>query len=222
MKSTVDTDYEWIEETIEYTNIEKELDNLVYLGREECVEKRAEHLGYKTIDLVATVLFTDEYMFSIGGNALQEGDNTIQLSQGHIPWKYECVLKQLIREYTTDEIASRTSVGEITVRNHAKELGVIGKKHGSWTVESSWEKARTKTIKRDGECVICNMSNKKHNQLYGRDLSVHHIVPKKTFVDKSNAHSLQNLVALCRECHHTVEVTPRELFLSAIGERKIV
>jgi 5-methylcytosine-specific restriction endonuclease McrA len=69
-----------------------------------------------------------------------------------------------------------------------------------------WPKQRVRAIIRDGEeCDICKMGRKKHRDVYGSDLHVHHITPRKEVPDDINEHRLDNLRTLCAKCHRKVE-----------------
>lgn len=79
-----------------------------------------------------------------------------------------------------------------------------------------WAAVRRAALERDGyECVLCGTSRAD----LGRNPDVHHIVPVRRFVDSpvltiSDAHSLDNVVALCPSCHRRAEfghVTRAEL-----------
>lgn len=69
-----------------------------------------------------------------------------------------------------------------------------------------WTEQREKAIKEAGErCEECSIPRIKHKQNYGKDLHVHHIQPYRTFDDDKEAHKLDNLVAVCRDCHYDLE-----------------
>ena len=64
-----------------------------------------------------------------------------------------------------------------------------------------WERIRKAVIHRDHEeCSLC------HTKLSASQLHVHHITPFRTFTDKQKANDPQNLITLCPECHHRVEM----------------
>lgn len=66
---------------------------------------------------------------------------------------------------------------------------------------AGWPKARREAIERDGYvCVTCGATEA---------LEVHHKRPVRTFKDRSQAHSLTNLVTLCRPCHSEAEKAVR-------------
>ncbi|WP_246983564.1 HNH endonuclease [Halorientalis marina] len=69
-----------------------------------------------------------------------------------------------------------------------------------------WLAQREQVLERDGyECAICRISDGSHRDRFGRGLEVHHIVPVRMFAawDKppKDAHSIGNLITLCRTHH---------------------
>ncbi len=65
-----------------------------------------------------------------------------------------------------------------------------------------WPQARRRTLERDDHtCQRCNATKAD----LGQNPDVHHIQPVRTFDDPRDAHTLDNLVCLCRACHLTVE-----------------
>jgi len=80
---------------------------------------------------------------------------------------------------------------------------------GSANYGGSWQTQRRKTLERDGyECRACGMTNERHNELYGKNLDVHHVVPLRNFNDPEDANSLGNLVTACKKCHAKYEGVP--------------
>jgi len=72
---------------------------------------------------------------------------------------------------------------------------------------SNWIRQRNKEIKNsNNKCKLCG----KNEEENGRDMSVHHIIPRKLF-KKSTHFSLEdsnkqgNLISLCRSCHMKAE-----------------
>lgn len=68
----------------------------------------------------------------------------------------------------------------------------------------NWKRQRRKALERDNRrCQGCGKDESELN----RGLSVHHIIPRRDFVDDNGeldyekAHKLDNLVCLCRNCH---------------------
>jgi len=68
---------------------------------------------------------------------------------------------------------------------------------------SNWERQRQRALERDGEgCIVCSNDGTEHI------LDVHHIQPVRTFDSPEDANTLDNLVTLCRPCHHKWEGIP--------------
>lgn len=68
---------------------------------------------------------------------------------------------------------------------------------------------REKALERDDyQCQGCGMANEEHIDQYGAELHVHHIQPVTTFDVVSDAHNVENLVALCLQCHRKWEGIP--------------
>lgn len=77
----------------------------------------------------------------------------------------------------------------------------VSRKYGK-----NWESQRQKALKRDfNRCRICNISNKKCKEKFGRGLSVHHKTPIKMFDNKEKGNRLRNLISLCNKCHAKTE-----------------
>lgn len=71
---------------------------------------------------------------------------------------------------------------------------------------SGWGSSRKEALQRDQyRCQSCGMNDADHREEYGRQLDVHHIQPIRTFDEPSNAHTLDNLITLCRLCHSKIE-----------------
>lgn len=91
----------------------------------------------------------------------------------------ECMI-----EWRTDEIMS----GE----NHPR-----WKDNDDYYRGPNWHRQREKARDRDGnECRNCGSADQ---------LSVHHIKPYESFEDHEEANKLQNLITLCKSCHHQLE-----------------
>jgi len=72
-----------------------------------------------------------------------------------------------------------------------------------------WKKSRQLVLERDGyECQICGQTQEEHLNEYGRDLDVHHIIPKRRFDTDEQANQAENLITLCRGCHQKWEGVP--------------
>jgi hypothetical protein len=53
------------------------------------------------------------------------------------------------------------------------------------------------------ECLFCGVTGEQHEQEYGRDLDVHHVIPKR----KGGSNDPSNLIPVCIGCHKTLEAT---------------
>lgn len=65
--------------------------------------------------------------------------------------------------------------------------------------QSVWNRA-------NGECEWCNKTEKEN----GRSLSVHHIIPRRKFINHNtlsvnDSNFIKNLIALCQSCHSSAE-----------------
>lgn len=90
-----------------------------------------------------------------------------------------------------------------------------GENHPRWKESADsygpeWTEALKREVReRDGQqCRDCGISVEEHLERYGRKLSVHHIVPVRTFANIDNAHEKANLIALCCKCHQKWEQMP--------------
>lgn len=57
------------------------------------------------------------------------------------------------------------------------------------------------------ECQFCGMSNAIHNEMYDKDLDVHHILPER----QGGSDHRKNLITLCKSCHGQLETLTRQL-----------
>jgi len=79
---------------------------------------------------------------------------------------------------------------------------------------SNWPQIREEIIARDNEsCLRCGMNRERHRKQFGRDLPVHHRIPRRRFyndpdqtVEDGNIPS--NLLTLCIPCHRRLERLP--------------
>lgn len=84
---------------------------------------------------------------------------------------------------------------------------IVGPNHHQWEGGSfpygeGWWSVRRKALQRDDyTCQSCN----KGREGMGRNPDVHHIIPVKEFEVPSDAHTLENVICLCRSCHRRVE-----------------
>ncbi|MCD2205143.1 homing endonuclease associated repeat-containing protein [Halobacterium sp. KA-6] len=79
---------------------------------------------------------------------------------------------------------------------------------------SNWAQIRKEIIARDNEsCLRCGMSRETHREQFGRDLPVHHRIPRRRFYNDPNrtvedANDPGNLLTLCIPCHRRLERLP--------------
>lgn len=69
----------------------------------------------------------------------------------------------------------------------------------------NWMKRKREIRARDGECMLCGVSQEEHIEEMGERLSVHHIVRFEEFEDYKVANRRENLIALCRSCHSQID-----------------
>jgi len=66
---------------------------------------------------------------------------------------------------------------------------------------------REKVFEQEGhECLFCGMTAEEHEEEYGRDLDIHHVIPKR----KGGSNEPSNLIPVCLSCHRTLESTQGE------------
>lgn len=86
---------------------------------------------------------------------------------------------------------------------------VVGKNHhqwngGSFAYGTGWWQTRREALRRDDyQCKRCGATAEE----IGQNPDVHHITPVREFENPEDAHTLSNVVCLCRSCHRTVEST---------------
>lgn len=84
---------------------------------------------------------------------------------------------------------------------------VVGDDHHQWeggtlNYGTGWWKVRRVALERDAfQCRHCGRSAED----IGRNPDVHHLKPVRDFDDPEEAHTLENVVTLCRSCHQLVE-----------------
>ena len=84
---------------------------------------------------------------------------------------------------------------------------IVGENHHQWaggpiTYGRKWWTIRRQVLERDDyRCQRCGRSRDD----IGRNPDVHHLVPVRSFDDTEDAHTLANVIALCRRCHRLVE-----------------
>lgn len=88
-----------------------------------------------------------------------------------------------------------------------------GEGHPNWKGGSQpnygrgWRRVRKRALERDDySCVVCGTTKED----LGRNPDVHHVVPVRAFVEhpaltERDAHSLENVVSLCIDCHRKAE-----------------
>ncbi|WMT07796.1 helix-turn-helix domain-containing protein [Natrinema thermotolerans] len=125
----------------------------------------------------------------------------------------------------TYQIADLLNVGSSTVSDYTRRYGITngqlsGEDHPMWEggqvhyYGPNWPEQREKRLERDDhQCVVCGVSESEYRDRTGRDLDVHHIRPRREFVDDDGldheaANRLDNLITLCRSCHAKWEGIP--------------
>jgi len=106
------------------------------------------------------------------------------------------------------------------VRGVYKQLG-LDSPYSAQEYGVNWTKQREKCLDRDDRmCRVCSVSQEQLD----RELSVHHITPRSKFDGTPrNMNALENLIALCPECHgrfegHFDEASPDEFVKKARDE----
>lgn len=84
---------------------------------------------------------------------------------------------------------------------------IVGEAHHQWEggpirYGRRWWRIRRRALERDEHA--CQRCGKTRAEL-GREPDVHHLQPVRTFDDAQDAHTLDNVVCLCRSCHREVE-----------------
>lgn len=85
----------------------------------------------------------------------------------------------------------------------------VGENHHAWLGTDStgwytgkWWRVRREVLERDGHaCRLCGTTRDE----LGQEPDVHHIEPIRTFEDPQDAHTLDNVVCLCKSCHNVAE-----------------
>lgn len=92
---------------------------------------------------------------------------------------------------------------------------VHGENHPQWEggnrgYGEGWNENKRRNVReRDGfQCVWCGMTQESHKDQFGSVLSVHHIRPARTFDSPEERNAPENLITLCRQCHHRWEGIP--------------
>lgn len=101
---------------------------------------------------------------------------------------------------TRDVVCSVSCNSELMRRKNSGDKNPMWKGGYSkgWYNNKKWKVVRDSAKERDGyECQLCGSSEM---------LDVHHIKPVREFEDYMDAHTIDNVVTLCRSCHRKVEV----------------
>lgn len=134
--------------------------------------------------------------------------------------------KHIEEKLNITEIAEMCEVHRVTVRNwmHRHDIepqGLEGEYSANWkegpqlkrNYGSKWYRFAEKARKRDDyECQRCGINQSEYKQEHGVALDVHHVKAVDTFRHPRKAHTLDNLVTLCRPCHTTVERQTERFF----------
>lgn len=63
-------------------------------------------------------------------------------------------------------------------------------------------------LRDDFKCVVCSMTNEKHKQTWGREITINHIDGQGRYSKEQN-NNLDNLETLCLRCHGKKDATDR-------------
>lgn len=104
-------------------------------------------------------------------------------------------------------------------RRNVKSLGSVEReKRGKKYYGENWLRQARNARKRDAyTCQRCQIGE----ELYGKKLSVHHIVPFVFFDDYKEANNLKNLISICEPCHrkeHSGELHPLKYQKDKLGK----
>ncbi|WP_435195600.1 HNH endonuclease [Natronomonas sp. EA1] len=83
-----------------------------------------------------------------------------------------------------------------------------GENHHQWidgdvTYSGKWWAVRRLALDRDNhQCRHCGVTKDE----IGQEPDVHHLTPIREFDNPQNAHTLENVISLCRSCHRRAEV----------------
>jgi 5-methylcytosine-specific restriction endonuclease McrA len=70
-----------------------------------------------------------------------------------------------------------------------------------------WPKQRARALRRDAwKCQECGLTMNAHRSIWnGEGLHVHHVEKLREFDTPEAANRLENLLTVCRRCHHLFE-----------------
>ena len=140
-----------------------------------------------------------------------EGPSKGITGEDHVAYGYE----------HTEEAKKKISEARSGENHHY--YGVTGSDHPTWkggsipTYSLAFQHNREDVIERDGEqCVICGLSRGVHKEKYGKDIEVHHIIPRRQFRSPDGsmpdeAGTKDNLITLCVIHHRRAEFDGIEL-----------
>ena len=121
---------------------------------------------------------------------------------------------------TAHEIGQECGCSGRTVGRWLKKHGIEtrdssfrpGSENVSWNGGTApygpgWNKRKKRQVRtRDGhKCVDCGMTQAEHKDRHGQKLHVHHLRKARDVDDPEERNAPENLVTLCRDCHHRWE-----------------
>jgi len=116
-----------------------------------------------------------------------------------------------------DELGcSDTTVGKWLSRHGIEKRdvtpSVTGPNHGNWEggkfpYGRGWSESKRERVRdRDGRrCRGCGMTQTEHKAEYDHKLHVHHLIKARDIDDPEKRNAPENLITLCRDCHHRWE-----------------
>ena len=129
---------------------------------------------------------------------------------GEETYKAEWLIERSDNHFCGKECHDKYQIGKNTGEDHPNWKGGHNFGYGY-----NWEEQRKKALNRDEyRCQRCKLSQREHENQFGKGLEVHHIEPKESFRDSTGtlnveeANALSNLVTLCRLCHDKLEGLP--------------
>lgn len=115
---------------------------------------------------------------------------------------YPYRLKETNHQFCNQDCKDRWTTKNFAGKNHPLWDG------GDFYYGDTWPIMRKKVQSRDENiCRLCGIGESE----IGRKPDVHHIEPVRSFDDCENAHTMDNMIQVCRGCHRTLETnTPDE------------